>query len=219
MGDTRHTPNGWENLPGRSVNYTKASANTQLVVSYADNIGYNMVGGGWGCRWRLLMDGNQVGRLENSHTANHGGWRIGPRTMHWVINNVPAGNHNFVMQLYRPTAGSTSECLAGWPGNDTGNSFVVHEREGGHIALLRDMDGTDFGPNGWIDLPDRLLRHVKASNGSRVRVVYHDTLGYHKVGGSGTLLQHTHRYGHGLAHQPDDVPVVRVWALGRGSRL
>ena len=183
MSDTRGTPNGWENLPGRTVSYVKASANSQLVVSYADNIGYHQVGGSWGCRWRLLMDGAQVGRLENSHTANQGGWRIGPRTMHWVIDNVAVGNHNFVMQLYRPNAGSASECLAGWPDADTGNSFVVHEREGSNIAILRDMDERSDGANNWADLPSRVLRHTKSGGATRVRVTYHDTMGYHKVGG------------------------------------
>jgi hypothetical protein len=45
------------------------------------------------------------------------------------------------------------------------------------------MDQRSDGANNWADLPSRVLRHTKTSAGSRVRVVYHDTLGYHKVGG------------------------------------
>ena len=65
------------------------------------------------------------------------------------------------MQLYRPNAGSASECLAGWPDADTGNSFVVHEREGSNIAVQR------------IVAREKLVERVRA-NGPRLTALMTD---------------------------------------------
>ena len=184
MPDTRHTPAGWDTVPGRSLSYVKAQANTRLTVAIMDDFGYHMVGHGWGCRWRLLMDGGQVGRPASSHTSTAPGWRIEPRQLAWQMDGVAAGNHAFALQVYRPDGGSSSECLAGWPGDDTGNSFVVHEQDQGNVSIARNFSDTRLTPGGWTPLPGRELIHIKQNDSTKVRITYVDDLGYHMVGHS-----------------------------------
>ncbi len=127
MSDRRDTPGGWSNLPEREVAMTKREAGTKVRITYMDDIGYHMVGHGWGCRWHLTVDGNRWGRPVNSHTSTAGGWRIQPTRMEWVVPGLGAGNHTFGIQLYRPSSNTASECLAGWPNADTENFLLAEE--------------------------------------------------------------------------------------------
>ncbi len=184
FGDTRHTPNGWDNLPGRDVTFAKRRADTVLRVTWQDVLGYHMVGHGWGCRWRLTIDGAVHDRSVNSHTSTARGWRIQPIQQEWIVQGLAAGNHRYRIQLYRPDANSTSDCLAGWPNGDTHNFIAVEEIEPGNIAVARHFGDTRSTPNGWADLPSRAITIDKDRDDTYLQVTYQDVLGYHKVGHS-----------------------------------
>ncbi len=187
MEDSRLTPASWTNLPGRTVTFAKRDAGSLLQVSLYDVLGYLMTGrAGWGCRWRLLMDGNPASLSFSGHSSNASGWRIWPTTLIWTLNAVPAGQHTFQVQVYRPDSNTCSQCLAGWPNGNTGNSLVVREISAAGAALRSGMSDTRLTPNAWTPLPEREVTHIKQSGSSLLRVVYQDNLGYHMVGhGSG----------------------------------
>jgi len=183
MGDHRTTPGGWTDLPERTVSYTKQEAATLLRVAYTDVLGYNMTSvQSWGCRWQLTMDGAPVDRSFSSHTSTASGWRIHPTSLTWVLDDVPAGAHTFGIQVIRPHAPSCSECLAGWPNGDVGNSFVIQEVSGVGVALRRHMGDHRTTPGSWSPLPERELTHTKQGAASLVRVTYADVMGIHAVG-------------------------------------
>ena len=184
MSDRRDTPGNWTDLPDRAITYNKSAANTRLDVRLMDILGYHMNGGhSWGCRWRLTMDGNAVGRTHSSHTSPGSGWRIYPRELAWLLDGVGVGNHTFRIQVYRPDPNSASECLAGWPGAaEVANTFVVHERETAGTAFTANFGDTRLTPGGWETLGGRSVSLAKASGGSTIRITYQDNLGYHAVG-------------------------------------
>ncbi len=182
FGDTRSSPGGWGDLPGRAITITKDRDDTYLQISYQDVLGYHMVGHSWGCRYRLTMNGQAVDRTFSQHTGSTRGWRIDPRNLTWVIDGVNRGQYTFRIQNYRPNAGSTSECLAGWPNGDTANHLSVRELDRDTISIRRHMSDRRDTPNGWSYLPERDVSHVKQAGGTRIRVTYMDTLGYHMVG-------------------------------------
>lgn len=182
FSDTRHTPDGWSDLPERTITVDKISDDSLVQVTYQDVLGYHMVGGhSWGCRWRLTMNGAAVDRPFSSHTSTTSGWRIDPRNLTWVLDDVRRGRYTFRIQVYRPNANSTSSCLAGWTNGDTGNSLSVRELARTAIALRRHMVDSRITPAGWTDIPQRELVHRKGA-GTTVRVTYMDDIGYHMVG-------------------------------------
>jgi hypothetical protein len=127
FGDTRQTPGGWSTLAGRSVSLAKAGAGSTIRITYQDTIGYHAVAGGWGCRWRVLIDGAVGTQPENSHNSSRTGWQIDPVRMQWIIRGQAAGNHTYAVQVYRPDPNTTNECLAGWPNADTNNYLLAEE--------------------------------------------------------------------------------------------
>ncbi|MCA9538182.1 MAG: hypothetical protein KC620_04810 [Myxococcales bacterium] len=183
-GDTRLTPGGWQDLPGRAYTAPKGSPATVLKVTYQDVLGYHMVGHGWGCRWRLTIDGQVHDRPFSGHTSTARGWRIQPLQLEWFIQGLAAGNHTYRIQVYRPDGNTSSECLAGWPDNDTQNFFALEEVEPGNISIVRHMDDRRETPDGWADLPNRVITVDKNSDDSLLKVTYMDDLGIHMVGHS-----------------------------------
>jgi hypothetical protein len=182
MADTRHTPNGWENLPARTVTYQKKEAGTVLEVVWTDTMGYHQLGrGSYGCRWRLTMDGAPIGRPTSTHTnSSRSGWRIRGNETLWRLENIAVGNHSFAIQVSRPNATSTSECLAGWGNGSTANAIAVIEKPIGSTAIARNMADTRVTGA----LPARQVDHNKRAGSSRIRVRYTDNLGYNMTGHS-----------------------------------
>jgi hypothetical protein len=78
FADRRDTPNGWTDLPYRSVTFYKFYATSTLQIEYVDVLGFHMLGvQSWGCRWRFCVDGcAYYGRPINSHTDQGYGWRV-----------------------------------------------------------------------------------------------------------------------------------------------
>ncbi|MCB9551126.1 MAG: hypothetical protein R3F65_21380 [bacterium] len=182
FSDTRHTPDGWSDLPERAITVDKASDDSLIQITYQDVLGYHMTGGqSWGCRWRLTMNGQAVDRAFSTHTSSASGWRIDPRNLTWVLDDVRRGRYTFRIQVYRPNAGSASQCLAGWSNGDTVNSLTARELERTAVALRRHMSDTRVTPGGWTDIPEREVVHRKSAN-TTVRVTYMDDIGYHMVG-------------------------------------
>jgi hypothetical protein len=128
MGDFRNTDTAWVDVPGRTVTYAKQSSASPIKISYQDTVGYVMTGGHeWSCRWRLLMDGNPVGREQWHHSGQATGWRIDSKTMTWFIpGGVAAGSHTFKLQSIRNPA-AAGQCLNGWAGGQQQNFFLVEE--------------------------------------------------------------------------------------------
>lgn len=129
MPDTRHTPNAFSDLPGRQLAHTKDTAGTRVRVTLQDTLGFNMIGHSWGCRWRLTIDGVAKGRLFGSHTNSSGAWRINGHRLQWIVPGITAGAHTYRIQVDRPSAAATSECLAGYPNNEVANFLLVEEIE------------------------------------------------------------------------------------------
>ncbi|MEE2787122.1 MAG: hypothetical protein VX589_07255 [Myxococcota bacterium] len=182
FNDTRQTPNGWETLTGRSTSAVKNAADSVIHVTYQDSLGYHMVGHGWGCRWRLLVDGQDRGNFS-SHTSTSRGWRIQPHQINWTITDLPAGNHTYTVQVYRPSSGTTSQCLAGWNNGSTHNFIAVEEIARTDTWITRGMADTRSTPNDWAPLPGRQVNFTKKNDSTWLEVTLNDDLGYHMVGG------------------------------------
>jgi LruC domain-containing protein len=125
--DARLAPDAWTTISGRSVTLTKLSASSPVRVTYQDNLGYLATYTGWGCRWRLLVDGSMPMLTVSSHNSSATGWTVDPARLQWFVPGLSAGTHTFAVQVLRPSSATTSECLAGWPGGDTNNYLLAEE--------------------------------------------------------------------------------------------
>jgi hypothetical protein len=121
MSDIRLYASTFTNVPGRSVTINKQRANTDIIVTYMDTLGWNMAGAGDAGDWRLVVDG--TARPANRFYGQNGvGWYIMPLSLMWYFQSMTAGSHTFLLQTAK--YGSASETLHGWPEQDTNNFFV-----------------------------------------------------------------------------------------------
>jgi hypothetical protein len=104
MNDQRWTSASWANIPGRAVTHTKLfnNDNTVIRVTYMDTLGFAGSCHGISCRWRLLVDGNNLAGTREfwSHSSPGTGWRIYPMKLVWYPTVSP-GAHTYTVQVRR----------------------------------------------------------------------------------------------------------------------
>ncbi len=194
MAYTNSTPNVWTALPGRDLTHIKEEAATQIRISYLDTLGTNMLTRGWGCRWRLTVDGEAHGRPFNTYNSDATGWRMDPSHLQWIISDLPAGSHRYRIENLRPDNGSTEYCRAGW--SSPQNHLLAEEihpvpaaGDGGDPIPARtpspDVSGyfadNRHSPLDWEDLPGRSFSFEKQAEDTTLRVNYEDVLGYDMI--------------------------------------
>lgn len=121
----------WQNVPSRTLTFTKQFNSSKLRITYQDTLGAlsDYIDG---CEWRILLDGNptpiaffSAGDLEAGPVE----WRI-VNAAHVAWANAGSGTHTIIVQnrgnrgAWNPVSG-TGECLSGW--NTNGNFLSVEE--------------------------------------------------------------------------------------------
>jgi len=194
MADSSSTPAAWTNISGRDLTATKLELETQIRVSYLDGLGTNMLTRGWGCRWRLTVDGAAYGRPFNTYNSNATGWRLDSTHLQWIISGLPAGAHRYRIQVLRPETASVTGCRAGLSGPQ--NHLLIEEIRpvpavGDHgVPILARAPSPDVSSNfadsrhspvDWEDLPGRSFSFEKKADDTTLRLNYEDVLGYDMI--------------------------------------
>ncbi|MFT6146118.1 MAG: hypothetical protein ACJAZO_004569 [Myxococcota bacterium] len=124
--DVRNASTAWTNVSGRTVTLVVEQPGADVHVTYQDSIGFHMTGThAMSCRWRMLMDGNQVGQLQWHHSDTGTGWRIWGGSEDWLISGVASGSHTFQLQVILATG--ASGCLNGWSDGNQENFMLARE--------------------------------------------------------------------------------------------
>ena len=112
---------GFADLSGRSLNFNKAAAGSDIFVMYMDTLGWHVTCYSELGEIRLVVDGSP--RAANrAHGSTAWGWYMMPFSFLWYIQGMSAGAHNVRLQAVR--YGCASDILIGWADNDVNNIFA-----------------------------------------------------------------------------------------------
>ena len=114
----------WQDIPQRSLSYTKLRSSSLVRISYQDTLGtygthYDQ------CRWRILFNGTQVLYFSAADITYGTNWRMQNATHTVIVPGQATGTYTIKVQNYNNGA---SECLSGW---NTVGSYLSAEEIGG----------------------------------------------------------------------------------------
>jgi hypothetical protein len=108
-------------LSGRSLNFNKAAAGSDIFVMYMDTLGWHMTCGADAGDIRLVVDGAALA-ANRAYGSTAYGWYMMPFSFLWYFQGMSAGAHNVRLQAVRYSC--ASDILIGWSDNDVNNIFA-----------------------------------------------------------------------------------------------
>lgn len=159
----------------RTFKFTKQQPDTLLRLHYEDNL--RVYQNGAVCYWEFYIDGARIKNDKWVRGGMHGQNQANNNNDHQTSSIVGlaagygAGEHTFSIHL----SGNNRDCYTGWDPDSKG-VFMMEVREvkigeHGYYAMTSRLANGDDNKK---ELPDRKLAFKKASDSSRLRLLYTD---------------------------------------------